>query len=98
MSDPVWIAPASKDVNAAKRQFVELYGSIAVMNTYLKIAVVCLCGVCLGLVLLHLKTYQVFQNFKPLVIRINELGRADAVSYGALEYRPQEARNQVLPH
>ena len=81
----------TKDFNAAKRQFVELYGSIAVMNTYLKIAVLALCGVCVGLVVLNINTSQRARNVKPLVIRINELGRAEAVSYGSLEYHPQEA-------
>jgi type IV secretory pathway TrbF-like protein len=91
MSDLHLMATPSPDFHAAKRQFVELYGSIAVMNTYLKIAVVSLCAVCLGLIALNVKTYQTFRNFRPLVIRINDLGRAEAVSYSDLEYRPQEA-------
>lgn len=80
-----------KDINAAKRQFVELYGSMAVMNTFLKIAVLALCGVCIGLLVLNIKTNQRAQNLKPIVIRINELGRAEAVSYGSFDYHPQEA-------
>ncbi len=91
MSDLHLMPPPTPDLGAAKRQFVELYGSIAVMNTYLKIAVVSLCAVCLGLITLNIKTYQTFHNFKPLVIRINDLGRAEAVSYSDLEYHPQEA-------
>ena len=39
-----------KTLDGAKRQFVELYGSALVMNTYLKIAVVLLALVALGLV------------------------------------------------
>ena len=80
-----------KDFQSAKRQFVELYGSITVTNTYLKIALLALCAVCIGLVALNFKTYQRFQDLKPLVIRINEVGRAEAVSYGSFEYHPQEA-------
>jgi len=91
MSDLHRISPPTPDFQAAKRQFVELYGSIAVMNTYLKIAVLALCVVCLGLVMLTVKTYQTFHNVKPWIIRINELGRAEAVSYSDLEYHPQEA-------
>lgn len=91
MSDLHLMPPPAPDYAAAKRQFVELYGSTAVMNTYLKIAVLCLCGVCLGLVALQLKTYQLVRDTKPLVIRINDLGRAEAVSYSDLEYHPQEA-------
>jgi type IV secretory pathway TrbF-like protein len=84
------IPPPSKDFNVAKRQYMELYGSLAVMNTYLKIAVLSLSLVCLGLVYANVKTYQLFGNFRPLVIRINDLGRAEAVNYTSLEYRPQE--------
>jgi len=91
MSEPQWMPTPTKDFNAAKRQFVELYGSLAVMNTYLKIAVLCLCLVCLGLAALNIKTLELLRNVKPLVIRINELGRAEAVNYGSLEYHPQEA-------
>jgi type IV secretory pathway TrbF-like protein len=61
-----------------------------VMNTYLKIAVVSLCLVSIGLVVVNVKTIQLFRNFKPPVIRINEVGRAEAVPYTSLEYHPQE--------
>jgi len=91
MTDTTWMPPPTKDYNAAKRQFVELYGSLAVMNTYLKIALVCLSLVCVGLIWLNLKSYQAFLNVKPIVIRIDQLGRAEAISYGSLEYHPQEA-------
>ena len=68
MSDLHLMPPPTPDLYAARRQFVELYGSIQVMNTYLKIAVLSLCGVCLGLIALNIKTYQTFCNFKPLEI------------------------------
>jgi type IV secretion system protein VirB5 len=77
--------------DAAKRQYLELYGSIAVMNTYLKIAVLCVSLVTLALAWLNVKTYAAFHQLKPIVIRINELGRAEAVTYGSLDYHPQEA-------
>lgn len=82
--------PSQQDFAAARRQFVELYGSIAVMNTYLKIALLLLGGVCVALVMLNLRTLQAFRDFKPLVIRINDVGRAEAVKYADLEYKPQE--------
>lgn len=77
--------------DTAKRQYLELYGSVAVMNTYLKIAVLCLSLVAVALAVLNVKTYAAFHHLKPIVIRINELGRAEAVSYGSLDYHPQEA-------
>ena len=48
MSDLHLKLPPVESVSAAKRQFVELYGSTAVMNTYLKIAVLCLSLACVG--------------------------------------------------
>jgi type IV secretion system protein VirB5 len=82
--------PPQKDLAAGKRQFVELYGSITVMNTYLKIALVLALGVCVGLTVLQVKTLESFRRFKPLVIRINDVGRAEAVRYQDLEYQPRE--------
>ena len=86
-----WIAPPEKDYAAAKRQYLELYGSVSVMNTYLKIAVLSLCLVALDLVVLNFRTYAAYHDLKPLVIRINEVGRAEGINYGSLEYQPQEA-------
>jgi type IV secretory pathway TrbF-like protein len=90
MSESYPMLLPTKDFNAAKRQFVELYGSIAVMNTYLKIAVLALCAVCVGLVVLNIKTNQRAENPERIIIRISDVGRAEAVSYGSLEYHPQE--------
>src|SRR5207245_5516874 len=36
------------------------------------------------------KTYQASRHVKPLVIRINEIGRAEVVHYDTFEYQPQE--------
>lgn len=77
-----------KSLEGAKRQFVELYGSALVMNTYLKIALVLVSLVALGLVGLNVHTASKYAEIKPLVIRIDEVGRAEAVAYDALTYRP----------
>src|SRR3982751_2323009 len=78
-----------KTLQGAKHQFVELYGSALVMNTYLKIAVVLLALVALGLVALNFRTVATYSNVKPLVVRIDDVGRAEAVQYGATGYQPQ---------
>jgi type IV secretion system protein VirB5 len=57
----------------------------------LKIAVALLALVAVGLVLVDLRTVRTFQNFRPLVIRIDDLGRAEAINYHNLEYKPQDA-------
>jgi type IV secretory pathway TrbF-like protein len=75
----------------AKRLYLESYGDPMVTNTYLKIALVLVSLVALGLALVDLKTIRTFQNFRPLVIRIDDLGRAEAINYHNLEYKPQDA-------
>ena len=75
----------------AKRLYLESCGDPMVTNTYLKIALVLVSLVALGLALLDLKTIRTFQNFRPLVIRIDDLGRAEAINYHNLEYKPQDA-------
>ena len=76
-------------LESAKRQFVELYGSALVMNTYLKIALVLVSLVALGLLGLNFRTAARSGEIKPLVIRIDDVGRAEAVQYDATAYTPQ---------
>ena len=77
-----------KEFQEAKQLYLEKYGDAIVTNNYLKVAVALLCFAVLGLVILNLKTVRTFRNFRPLVIRIDQLGRAQAVDYGSLEYLP----------
>jgi type IV secretory pathway TrbF-like protein len=78
-----------KTVENAKRQFVELYGSALVMNTYLKIALVLVALIAVGLLALNFHTAARAAQVRPLVIRIDEVGRAEAVQYDATRYQPQ---------
>ena len=73
----------------AKRQYVELFGSALVMNTYLKIALLGVSVVAVGLLVLNFRTLAKFEHVKPLVIRIDDIGRAQAVQYDTLTYRPE---------
>jgi type IV secretory pathway TrbF-like protein len=75
----------------AKRLYLEQYGDPMVTNTYLKIALTLVSLIAAGLLLLDLKTIRTFENFRPLVIRIDDLGRAEAINYHNLEYKPQDA-------
>ncbi|HET8925234.1 MAG TPA: VirB8/TrbF family protein [Candidatus Acidoferrum sp.] len=75
----------------AKRLYLEQYGDPMVANTYLKIALVLVSLVALGLALVDLRTIRTFQDFRPLVIRIDDLGRAEAINYHNFEYKPQDA-------
>ncbi len=75
----------------AKRLYLEQYGDPMVTNTYLKITLVLLALVTLALGLIDMRTIRTFQNFRPLVIRIDQLGRAETLSYRNFEYKPQDA-------
>ena len=78
-----------KTIESARRQFVELYGSSLVMNTYLKIALVLVSLVAMGLLALNFRTAALAARVKPLVVRIDDVGRAEAVQYDATTYQPQ---------
>jgi type IV secretory pathway TrbF-like protein len=75
----------------AKRLYLESCGDPMVTNTYLKIALALLSILCVALALIDLRTIRTFQNFRPLVIRIDDLGRAEAINYHNLEYTPHDA-------
>jgi len=79
----------SPRIEDARRQYVELFGSALVMNTYLKIALLGLSVVAVGLLVLNFRTIKKYESLKPLVIRIDDIGRAQAVQYDTLTYQPQ---------
>ena len=84
-----FVQAALPPIERAARQEYEYYGSTLTTNTALKITVVLLAGV---IALLGWNTVQVSRaaaNVKPLVIRVNEVGRAEAVAYRDFAYRPQ---------
>jgi type IV secretory pathway TrbF-like protein len=86
VTPPPYQLPPIED---AKRQYVELFGSALVMNTYLKIALLCVSLLSVGLLILNFRTQAKYEHVKPLVIRIDDIGRAQAVQYDSLTYRPQ---------
>jgi len=75
--------------NEARQLYLEQYASAIVTGGYLKIAVALLSLVVFGLVLMNLKVVRTLERFRPLVIRIDEIGRAQAVAYDSLTYRPE---------
>lgn len=62
--------------------------SALVLNAYFRIALLALCLVAAGLVALNVYTMHRYAKVKPLVIRIDDIGRAQAITYDALNYRP----------
>jgi type IV secretion system protein VirB5 len=85
------LLPPPTDMPGARRKYLEQYGAALVTSRYLRIALLSVTALSLGLVVLNLKTIQALHNFRPLVIRINDVGRAEAVSYDSLTYQPHDA-------
>jgi type IV secretory pathway TrbF-like protein len=79
------------ELTASGRHYVEQFGSTLVSNLYLKICVVSLGVVAIALLFVNVGMYQTFHHLKPLIIRINEVGHAEAVTYDSFDYRPREA-------
>src|SRR5579875_476488 len=76
-------------IEQAARQEYEYFGSTLTTNTALKLVVVILAVAITALSFALLRTARVAAEVKPLVIRVNEVGRAEAVAYRDFEYRPQ---------
>src|SRR5580693_3620 len=64
------------------------------MNTYLKVTILVLAVVCIALAALTFKSHQALADIHPMIVRINDVGRAEAIDYRNFQYRPQEAENK----
>jgi type IV secretory pathway TrbF-like protein len=82
------------EITRAAERYLEQYGDPLVMNTYLKVTILVLAGVCLALAALVFKSEKALANIHPLIVRINDVGRAEAIDYRNFQYRPQEAENK----
>jgi type IV secretion system protein VirB5 len=85
---------ASPDITRAAERYLEQYGDPLVMNTYLKVTILVLAVVCLALAGLVFRSQMALANAHPLIVRINDVGRAEAIDYRNFQYRPQEAENK----
>lgn len=85
---------ATPEITRAAERYLEQYGDPLVMNTYLKVTILVLCLVCLVLAALTLKSQKALANMHPMIVRINDVGRAEAIDYRNFQYRPQEAENK----
>jgi type IV secretory pathway TrbF-like protein len=85
---------AAPEMTRAAQRYLEQYADPMVMNTYLKVAVLALSAVAVALTGLVFKGHQALASAKPLIIRIDNVGRAEAIDYRDFQYRPQEAENK----
>ena len=87
-------AKETPEITRAAERYLEQYGDPLVMNTYLKITILVLAVVSLTLAGLVFKSQKALASMKPLIIHINDVGRAEAIDYRNYQYRPQEAENK----
>jgi type IV secretory pathway TrbF-like protein len=84
----------SSEITRAAERYLEQYGDPLVMNTYLKVTILVLCVVCVSLSALVYKSQKALASMHPMIVRINDVGRAEAIDYRNFQYRPQEAENK----
>src|ERR1700753_1457715 len=82
------------EITRAAERYLEQYGDALVMNTYLKITILILAVVCLTLAALTFESQKSLANMHPMIVRINDVGRAEAIDYRNFQYRPQEAEDK----
>ena len=82
------------EITRAAERYLEQYGDPLVMNTYLKVIILVLAVVSLALAALVFRAQKALANMHPLIVRINDVGRAEAIDYRNFKYRPQEAENK----
>ncbi len=90
---------ADEHVAAARARYVGSYAGRVLLNRYLCVAVVALALVALALVADHLHAHSLSQHLRPLIVRINDVGRAEAVRYDpTAPYAPREPELRYFLH
>jgi type IV secretory pathway TrbF-like protein len=84
----------SPEMTRAAERYLEQYGDPLVMNTYLNVTILVFAVVCLTLAALVFESQRALANMHPMIIRINDVGRAEAVDYRNFQFRPQEAEDK----
>ena len=87
-------ATHSPEITRAAERYLEQCGDPLVMNTYLKVTILALAVVCVALAGLLFRSQKALANLHPMIVRINDVGRAEAIDYRNFQYRPQEAENK----
>jgi type IV secretion system protein VirB5 len=87
-------ANSTPDITRAAERYLEQYGDPLVMNTYLKVTILVLAIVSLMLAVLVFRSQKALADMHPMIVRINDVGRAEAIDYRNFQYRPQEAENK----
>jgi len=92
------ITPADQLAAAGRAWYADRYARLASHNRSLRVAILALAIVAVGLVSAHLWTLQRLHQQRPLVVRINDIGKAEAVRYDATSYTPREPELRYFLH
>ncbi|HZI56570.1 MAG TPA: VirB8/TrbF family protein [Verrucomicrobiae bacterium] len=87
---PTIPAKSDAEFQAGKRLYAEQWGDAVVTNTYLKITILALSLLCGGSFYIAYATAKKIDSFHTRYIRIDAIGRAEAIKYDDLSYKPQE--------
>jgi type IV secretory pathway TrbF-like protein len=82
------------EITRAAGRYLEQYGDPIVMNTYLKVTILVLAVISVMLAGLVYRSQRALAEMHPMIVRINDVGRAEAIDYRNFQYRPQEAENK----
>ncbi len=85
---------SSPEITRAAQRYLEQYGDPLVMNTYLKVTILVLAGIVILLGALVYRSQMALASVHPLIVRINDVGRAEAIDYRNFKYHPEEAENK----
>ena len=78
-----------RDFSGAKRRYLAFYAEATVQNHYLKVALLIQTLVMVALVALNFRSQGLLTDFRPLIVRIDAVGRAQAINYAEFEHHPE---------
>jgi len=84
----------SPELTRAAQRYLEENASPLVESTWQRIVILALVAVCGLLGALIYKSQRALASMHPMIVRINDVGHAEAIDYRNFAYRPQEAENK----
>jgi len=79
-----------KTLSDAEKNYIQIHGSPLVLNAWLKLGLAVAIAFGIAGWVFAFRAQNAAAHVKPLVVRIDAVGRADAVSYDAATWTPEE--------
>lgn len=79
-----------KNPSTAHGNYLEQAGDLAVVNTFLKVLSLVLVLAVLAGAGATYRVVEHYRDFRPIVVRVDSVGKAEAVAYGEATYHPEE--------